>query len=75
MLDDADLPAALAHAESLMAEKGAEFGVSVPLVNKKAVDHHTARKYKLDSFSAILMSNVPFGKFENYLTFAPEFFL
>ncbi len=75
VLDDDDFPAALAHAESLMAEKGEEFGVSVPLVNKKAVDHLVARKYKIDSFSAILMSNVPFGKFENYLNFAPEFFL
>lgn len=75
VLDDDDLPAVLAHAESRMAEKGAEFGVSVPLVNKKAIDHLTARKYKIDSFSALLMSNVPFGKFENYLTFAPEFFL
>jgi GNAT superfamily N-acetyltransferase len=75
VLDDDDLPAVLAHAESRMAEKGAEFGVSVPLVNRKAIDHLVARKYKIDSFSAILMSNVPFGKFENYLTFAPEFFL
>jgi GNAT superfamily N-acetyltransferase len=75
VLDDDDFPAVLAHAESLMAEKGEEFGVSVPLVNKKAIDQLVARKYKIDSFSALLMSNVPFGKFENYLTFAPEFFL
>jgi GNAT superfamily N-acetyltransferase len=75
VLDDDDFPAALAHAENLMAEKGEEFGVSVPLVNRKAIDYLTARKYKIDSFSALLMSNVPFGKFENYLNFAPEFFL
>jgi GNAT superfamily N-acetyltransferase len=75
VLDDGDFPAVLAHAESRMAEKGKEFGVSVPLVNRKAIDHLVARKYKIDSFSAILMSNVPFGRFENYLTFAPEFFL
>lgn len=75
LLDDDDFPAVLAHAESRMAEQGEEFGISVPLVNRKAIDFLTARKYKIDSFSAILMSNVPFGKFENYLTFAPEFFL
>jgi GNAT superfamily N-acetyltransferase len=75
VLDDDDFPAVLAHAESRMAEQGEEFGVSVPLVNRKAIDYLTARKYKIDSFSAILMSNIPFGKFENYLTFAPEFFL
>jgi len=75
VLDENDFPAVLAHAESLMAEKGEDFGVSVPLVNKKAVDYLLARKYQIDSFSALLMSNVSFGKFENYLTFAPEFFL
>jgi GNAT superfamily N-acetyltransferase len=75
VLDDDDFPAVLAHAESLMAEKDEDFGVSVPLVNKKAIDYLLMRKYQIDSFSAILMSNVPFGKFENYLNFAPEFFL
>lgn len=75
VLDHDDFPAVLAHAESLVAEKDGEFGVSVPLINKKVIDHFTGRKYQIDSFSAILMSNVPFGKFENYLNFAPEFFL
>lgn len=75
MLNDDDFPAVLAHAESLMAEKDEEFGVSVPMLNKKAIDYLVARKYQIESFSAILMSNVPFGKFENYLSFAPEFFL
>ena len=75
VLDDNDFSAILAHAESLMAEKGEEFGVSVPLVNKKAIDHFIERKYQIDSFSTIVMSNEPFGKFANYLCFAPEFFL
>jgi GNAT superfamily N-acetyltransferase len=75
VLNDDDFPAVLAHAETLMAERDDEFGVSVPLLNKKAVDYLLSRKYQIDSFSALLMSNVPFGKFENYLAFAPEFFL
>jgi hypothetical protein len=70
-----DFPAILAHAESRAATNGDEFGISVPLVNQKAVDYLIKRKYKIDSFTTTLMSNVPFGKFENYLTFAPEFFL
>jgi len=74
-LDDNDFPAVLAHAESVTAEKGEEFGVSAPLINKKAIDYFIERKYQIDSFSPILMSNVPFGKFENYLCFSPEFFL
>ncbi len=75
VLDENDFPAVLAHAESLTAEKGEEFGAAVPLINKKAIDYFIERKYKIDSFSALFMSNVPFGKFENYLCFAPEFFL
>lgn len=75
VLSDDDFPAVLAHAESLMAEKGEEFGVSAPLINRKAIDHLVARKFKMDAFTTVLMSNVPFGKFENYLSFAPEFFL
>ena len=75
VLDENDFPAVLAHAESLTAEKGEEFGAAVPLVNKKAIDYFIEHKYKIDTFSALFMSNVPFGKFENYLCFAPEFFL
>jgi GNAT superfamily N-acetyltransferase len=75
VLDENDFSAVLAHAESLTAEKGEEFGAAVPLINKKAIEYFIERKYKIDTFSALFMSNVPFGKFENYLCFAPEFFL
>ena len=75
VLDDNDFPAVLAHAESLMAEKGEDFGAEAPLINTKAIQYFIERKYQIDSFSAILMSNVPFGRFENYLCFSPEFFM
>ncbi len=75
VLDENDFPAVLSHAESLTAEKGEEFGAAVPLVNKKAIEYFIEHKYKIDTFSALFMSNMPFGKFENYLCFAPEFFL
>ena len=75
VLDDNDFSAVLAHAESLMAEKGEDFGAETPLINAKAIQYFLERKYQIDSFSAILMSNVPFGKFENYLCFSPEFFM
>jgi len=75
VLDENDFPAVLAHAESLTAEKGGEFGAAVPLVNNKAIEYFITHRYKIDTFSALFMSNVPFGKFENYLCFAPEFFL
>ena len=75
VLDDNDFPAVLAHAESRMAERGSEFGAEAPLINTKAIQYFIERKYQIDSFSAIFMSNVSFGKFENYLGFSPEFFL
>ncbi len=75
LLDENDFPAVLAHAESLVAETGGEFGVETPLINKKAIQYFLDRKYQIDSFTALFMSNVPFGKFENYLCFSPEFFM
>ena len=75
LLDDNDFHAVLAHAESLMAEKGEDFGAQTPLMNTKAIQYFIEQKCQIDSFSAIFMSNVPFGKFENYLCFSPEFFL
>ena len=75
VLDEDDFPAVLAHAESLMAEQDKDFGVETPLVNSAAIRYFIERKYKIDSFSTIFMSNVPFGKFENYLCFSPEFFM
>jgi GNAT superfamily N-acetyltransferase len=75
LLDERDFPAVLAHAESLVAEQGKDFGAEVPLVNCEAIRYFIEHKYKIDSFSALLMSNVPFGRFENYLCFSPEFFM
>ncbi|HKG54624.1 MAG TPA: GNAT family N-acetyltransferase [Anaerolineales bacterium] len=75
VLDEDDFPAVLAHAESLMAERGEEFGAEAPLINQKAIQYFIEHKYQIDSFSTIFMSNEPFGKFQNYLCFSPEFFM
>jgi len=75
LLDENDFPAVLAHAESFMAERGEEFGAEAPLINQKAIQYFIERKYQIDSFSTIFMSNEPFGKFQNYLCFSPEFFM
>lgn len=75
VLQETDFPAVLAHAESLMAEQGKDFGAVTPLLNEKAVQYFIERKYQIDSFSTIFMSNVRFGKFENYLCFSPELFM
>ena len=75
LLNDGDFPAVLAHAESLRAEADGDFGVEVPLINQKALQYLLARQYQLDSFTALFMSNEPFGRFENYLCFSPTFFM
>lgn len=75
VLDENDFPAVLAHAESFMADRGAEFGAEAPLINQKAIQYFVEHKYQIDSFSTIFMSNVPFGRFQNYLCFSPEFFM
>ena len=75
LLDENDFSAVLAHAESLMAERGEEFGAEAPLINEKSIQYFIEHKYQIDSFSTIFMSNQSFGKFENYLCFSPEFFM
>jgi hypothetical protein len=75
LLEENDTPAVLAHAESLMAERGDEFGAETPLINRKAIEYFTERRYRVDSFTVLFMSNEPFGRFENYLCFSPIFFM
>jgi GNAT superfamily N-acetyltransferase len=50
-------------------------GLEVPMINRAAVDYLLARGFHMDSFMAISMSDVPFGKFENYILPSPPFFL
>lgn len=76
LLDAADFPAVLAHAESRSAAQGhQEFGLEVPMVNQAAVDYLLGRGFKLDSFMAVMMSDEPFGAFQNYVVSSPPFFL
>jgi GNAT superfamily N-acetyltransferase len=75
LIDDRDFPAVLAHAESEAAKDDREFGLEVPTINRAAVDYLLARGYHMDSFMAMSMSDVPFGKFENYILPSPPFFL
>jgi hypothetical protein len=75
LLEEDDTPAVLAHAESITAEHDDEFGVETPLINRKAIEYFTERRYQIDSFTVLFMSNQPFGRFENYLCFSPIFFM
>ena len=76
LLDNQDFPAVLAHAESAAAAQGqAEFGMDIPMVNRAAIDYLLARNYRMGKFIVYLMSDEPFGKFENYINTSPMFFL
>ena len=76
LLDAADYPAVLAHAESTAQEAGFDhFGVEVPMVNETAVTYLLSRNFKIDVFMAMFMSNRPFGNFDRYLITSPPFFL
>lgn len=75
LLEENDFPAVLAHAESIAAEAGVEFGVETPMINRAAIGYFLERKFKIDSFTVLFMSNEPFGRLENYLCFTPIFFM
>ncbi|MEX0788099.1 MAG: GNAT family N-acetyltransferase [Anaerolineales bacterium] len=75
LLDPRDYAAVLAHAEAEAAHRGADFGVEVPLVNRAAVDFLLGRGFRMDSFLALFMADVPFGRFDRYLFTSPPFFL
>ena len=75
LLDDADFPTVLAHAENDAAAHGREFGVEVPMVNQAAVQYLLSRHFWIDSFMTVLMSDRAFGNFENYILTSPPFFL
>lgn len=76
LLDPADFPAVLAHAESTAANDGRDsFNVVVPMVNETAVRYLLGRGFRLDPFFSYLMSDTPFGRFACYIETTPTFFL
>ncbi len=76
LLDPADFPDALAHAEAESALQGhAHFGLEVPMTNISAVDTLLARGFQMDSFLAFLMSDRPFGQLDRYILTSPPFVL
>lgn len=75
LLDPADYPAVLAHAETYAAQHGYTFGFEVPMINSHAVDHLMARGCELSPFVTLFMSNVPpHSKFDRYICVNPPFF-
>ncbi len=75
LLDAADYPAVLVHAESEAAAQGLEeFGLDVPLHNRAAVGWLLAHGYEMDGFYELFMTDTPQGRYENYIFNSPPFF-
>ncbi|MCB0255909.1 MAG: GNAT family N-acetyltransferase [Anaerolineae bacterium] len=80
LLEPADWPAVLAHAESTAARAESEsgrghFGIEVPMINTAVVDYVLGRGFHIDSFVAQVMFDRPFGHFNNYIATSPPFFV
>ena len=76
LLDSADYPAVLAHAEKEAAKAGrTHFGMEVPMANEIAVTYLLQRGFRMDSFITYWMCDRLFGKPENYIITSPPFFL
>lgn len=76
VLEKEDFPAILAHAENEAYKLGAAaVGFEVPTINSSAIGHLLKRGYRLEGFLGSIMSEKPFGKFENYLITSPPYIL
>jgi GNAT superfamily N-acetyltransferase len=74
-LDPADQPALFAHAETLAAPTGEDFGMSIPTINLVALEYVLAHGFKLDVAAAHFLSDAPFGRFDRYTFTTPSLFL
>jgi GNAT superfamily N-acetyltransferase len=75
LLDEADFPAVLAHAENSLAGVRRHFGLEVPMINETAVDYLLVRGFRMDLFFAQALSATPFGRFEKVIITSPPFIL
>jgi GNAT superfamily N-acetyltransferase len=76
LLDESDFPAVLARVETEAASHNEpELEFEVPLINRAAVNHLLGRGFQMEPFTVFLMSDQPFGKFENYICTSPPFFV
>jgi ribosomal protein S18 acetylase RimI-like enzyme len=76
LLDPADFPAVLAHAEAESAAQGhTHFGMEVPMTNTTAVDYLLANGFQMDGFIAFVMSDQPLDKLDRYILTSPPFVL
>ena len=71
-----DQVAVLSHVENRARALGiGELTLEVPMVNQVAVRHLLGRGFKIDPFVTFLMSSRPFGSFDRFIGFSPQFVL
>ena len=76
LLDLNYFPAVLAHAECLAAQNQKEkIGFEVPSINETVIDYLLSRRFNMDDFVTFMMTDKPFGRFENYILTNPPFFM
>jgi GNAT superfamily N-acetyltransferase len=72
VLDTADLPTVMTHAESRRAELGAaDLSFEVPLDNRLAIEHLLGRGYRMDQFQTLLLTSEPMRPLDGYLFTGP----
>jgi hypothetical protein len=75
-LEPAYQRANLLHLEARAHACGMEsISFEVPTINAVAMQHLLARGFKIDAPLNLFMSNVPFGKFDRFMAFAPAIVL
>lgn len=75
-LEPADLRTILLHLDAQAHARGMEsISFEVPTSNEVAMQHLLGRGFKIDAPLNLLMSNVPFGKFDRLVAFAPAIVL
>jgi GNAT superfamily N-acetyltransferase len=75
-LHPADLRPILLHLEARAHACGMEtISFEVPSINEVAMRHLLGRGFKIDAPLNLLMSNVPFGKFDRLIAFGPAIVL
>ena len=76
LLNPNDFPAVLSHAESFAAQNQREkIGLEIPSINEMAINYLLSREFKMDDFITFMMTDKPFGRFENYILTSPPFFI
>jgi hypothetical protein len=76
LLEPADFPAVLSHAENQALAAGHKsFKLIVHATNRHAIDYLLAHSYTANSFPATLLSDAPFGRLDHYIGTDPAFIL